>query len=46
MKMRMSISSVSYLDDLLLTMEVATGKFLLTLTRPTPKPTAGGPKKC
>ena len=27
-------------------MEVATGKFLLILTRPTPKPMAGGPKKC
>ena len=34
------------LVDLRDTMEVATGKFLLTLTRPTPKPTAGGPKKC
>ena len=27
-------------------MDVATGNLLLTLTRPTPNPTAGGPKKC
>ena len=27
-------------------MEVATGNLLLTLTRPTPNPIAGGPKKC
>ena len=33
------------LDDLLLTMDVANGKRLCTLTSPTPNPTAGGPKK-
>ena len=27
-------------------MEVATGNLLWTLSRPTPRPTAGGPKKC
>ena len=34
------------LEALLLTMEVATGNLLWTLRRPTPRPTAGGPKKC
>ena len=34
------------LEALLLTMEVATGNLLCTLSSPTPKPTAGGPKKC
>ena len=36
----------SDLEALLLTMEVATGNLLCTLSSPTPKPTAGGPKKC
>ena len=35
-----------HLEALLLTMEVATGNLLCTLSSPTPKPTAGGPKKC
>ena len=36
----------SDLEALLLTMEVATGNLRWTLSRPTPNPTAGGPKKC